>query len=82
MDRIVLEISLRSKNVVEVQNLNDVDTNYPFFIAGLLTAYENTLLYKLSSSKLFHINWTCEAHSLALLAEWMVVTSRNRIHFQ
>ena len=82
MDRIVLEISLRSKNDVEVQNLNDVDTNYPFFIAGLLTAYENTLLYKLSSSKLFHINWTCEAHSLALLAEWMVVTSRNPIHFQ
>ena len=82
MDRVVLEISLPNKNVVEVQNLNDVDTNYPFFIAGLLTAYENTLLYKLSSSKLFHINWTCEAHSLALLAEWIVVTSRNPIHFQ
>ncbi len=48
-----------------------------FFIAGLLTAYENPLLYKLSSSKLFHINWTCEAHCLALLAEWMVVTNRN-----
>ena len=53
-----------------------------FFIAGLLTAYENPLLYKLSSSKLFHINWTCEAHSLALLAEWMVVTSKNQIDFQ
>jgi hypothetical protein len=48
-----------------------------FFIAGLLTAYENPLLYKLSSSKLFHINWTCEAHSLALLAEWMVVTDNH-----
>ena len=82
MDRIVLELSLRNKNVVEVQNLNDIDTNYPFFIAGLLTAYENTLLYKLSSSKLFHINWTCEAHSLALLAEWMVVTSKNSIDSQ
>jgi hypothetical protein len=50
-----------------------------FFIAGFLTAYENPLLYKLSSSKLFHINWTCEAHSLALLAEWMVVTNRSNL---
>jgi hypothetical protein len=53
-----------------------------FFIAGLLTAYENPLLYKLSSSKLFHINWTCEAHCLALLAEWMVATSKTKIDFQ
>jgi hypothetical protein len=92
-DRVVLEIAGRvvdqggkNKNVVEQfhrgLNLNDVDTNYSFFIAGFLTAYENPLLYKLSSSKLFHINWTCEAHSLALLAEWMVVTSRRQIDFQ
>jgi hypothetical protein len=53
-----------------------------FFIAGLLTAYENPLLYKLSSAKLFHINWICEAHSLALLAEWVVATSKTQIDFQ
>ena len=97
-DRILLEIALRrvvcedtdngskNKNVVEVKPtvelLNDVSKNCPFFIAGLLTAYENPLLYKLSSSKIFHINWTCEAHSLALLAEWMVVTSKKPIDFQ
>ena len=81
MDRVLLEISLKNKNVVKQFHcglkLDDVDKNYPFFIAGLLTAYENPILYKLSSSKFFHINWTCEAHSLALLAEWMVVTSRK-----
>ena len=44
-----------------------------FFIAGFLTAYENPLLYKLASSPLFHIQWTCEAHCLALLAERMVI---------
>lgn len=82
MDRVLLEISLKNKNIVKVLNLDDVETNYPFFIAGLLTAYENPLLYKLSSSKLFHINWTCEAHSLALLAEWMVATSKRTIDFQ
>jgi hypothetical protein len=81
-DRIVLEISLKNKNIVEVQNLDDVDMNYSFFIAGLLTAYENPLLYKLSSSKLFHINWTCKAHSFALLAEWMVAMSKTKIDFQ
>ena len=85
-DKIVLETSLRNKNVVEVKPtvelLDDVKTDYPFFFAGLLTAYENPLLYKLSSSKLFHINWTCEAHSLALLAEWMVITSKTQIDFQ
>ena len=87
MDKVLLEISLKSKininkNVVEILNLNDVNTDSPFFIAGLLTAYENPVLYKLSSSKFFHINWTCEAHSLALLAEWRVATSKKTIDFQ
>jgi hypothetical protein len=84
-DRILLEIALGrmdKKNVVEVKPtvelLNDVDTNYPFFIAGFLTAYENPILYKLSSSPIFHIQWTCEAHSLALLVEWNVVTSISK----
>ena len=86
MDRILLEISSKNKinineNIVEILNLNDVNTNSPFFIAGLLTAYENPILYKVSSSKLFHINWTCEAHSLALLAEWMVATSKNSLDY-
>jgi hypothetical protein len=78
--------SLKNKNVVKakptVELLDDVNTDNPFFIAGLLTAYENPLLYKLSSSKLFHINWTCEAHSLALLVEWMVTTSKKQIDFR
>lgn len=91
MDRILLEISFNSKTNINkndvkikstVELLNVVDTNSPFFIAGLLTAYENPILYKISSSKLFHINWTCEAHSLALLAEWMVATSKETIDFQ
>lgn len=82
MDKVLLEISLKSeirinKNVIEVLNFNDADTNSPFFIAGLLTAYENPILYTLSSSKLFHINWTCEAHQLALLAEWVVANSKK-----
>ena len=52
-----------------------------FFIAGFLTAYENPLLYKLASSPLFHIQWTCEAHCLALLAERIAI-SKTKIDFQ
>ena len=79
-----MEISLEPKiniNVVEIQNLNNVNKTHPFFIAGFLTAYENPLLYKLASSPLFHIQWTCEAHCLALLAERMVI-SKTKIDFQ
>ncbi|MDZ7897142.1 MAG: hypothetical protein U5N85_03825 [Arcicella sp.] len=78
-DRILLEIAHggKNKNVVKQfhlgLNLHDVK-EFPFFIAGFLTAYENSLLYKLASSPLFHIQWTCEAHCLALLAERMVIS--------
>ena len=74
-----MEISLEPKintNVVEIQNLNNVNKTHPFFIAGFLTAYENPLLYKLASSPLFHIQWTCEAHCLALLAERLVISKK------
>ena len=84
MDRILLEIAGRvvyedTDNGIVSQNLNFF--NSPFFIAGFLTAYENPLLYKLASSPLFHIQWTCEAHCLALLAERMVI-SKTKIDFQ
>lgn len=70
-----------NKNVVEQfnwgLNLHDVNIDYSFFIAGFLTAYENPLLYKLASSPLFHIQWTCEAHCLALLAERLAIISKD-----
>ena len=91
-DRILLEIAARSPLTSRGGTFSSeiLESEAPplgaggavFFIAGLLTAYENPLLYKLSSSKLFHINWTCEAHSLSLLAEWMVATSKSPIDFQ
>ena len=76
MDRILLEIAGRvvcedTDNGIFSQNIDS--SNSPFFIAGFLTAYENPLLYKLASSPLFHIQWTCEAHCLALLAERMTI---------
>jgi hypothetical protein len=90
MDRIILEIVAPKPSEGELKSYSNLEEKVPplgaeganFFIAGLLTAYENPILYKLSSSPLFHIQWTCEAHSLALLVEWMVATSRTQIDFQ
>lgn len=80
MDTLLLETSLfrfqigyRSKLTDEQVFMSEEIRNYPFFIAGFLTAYENPLLYRLASSPLFHIQWNSEAHSWALIAEWMVL---------
>jgi hypothetical protein len=47
--------------------------NFYFFIAGLLTAYENPLLYRLARSPLFHIRWECDAHYWTLVAEYLAL---------
>jgi hypothetical protein len=44
-----------------------------FFIAGLLTAYEHPLLYRLAPGKLFHMHWTCRVHCWTLLVEYEVL---------
>lgn len=51
---------------------NDVKAFY-FFIAGLLTAYEHPLLRRFANRSLVQMRWQCEAHSWALVAEYMVV---------
>jgi len=76
LDVVVLHISLLRLGVVPkspqgYQNLTGSDfKDFYFFIAGLLTAYENPLLYKLARSPLMHIRWQCEAHCWTLLAEY------------
>ena len=52
----------------------DTIRRFSFFIAGLLTAYEHPLLYRLADSPLVRMNWTCEAHTRALLVEYAVVS--------
>lgn len=43
--------------------------NFPYFIAGLLSSYENPILQKMARWKITQMEWTCEAHSLALILE-------------
>jgi hypothetical protein len=78
MDRIILSSSLLRLGAdcprIETEYFSAKDfRGFYFFIAGLLTAYENPLLYKLSANPLFHMHWTCEAHCWALLAEYEVL---------
>jgi len=78
MDRVILATSLMRLGVktdrISVENFTTQDfKGFYFFIAGLLTAYENPLLYRLSIHPLFHMHWICEAHCWALLAEYETV---------
>jgi hypothetical protein len=57
---------------VENYTARDFD-GFFFFIAGLLTAYENPVLYRLAPNNLFHMYWTCKAHCWTLLAEYEVL---------
>jgi hypothetical protein len=41
----------------------------PFFVAGLLSSYENPFLRSVASHPLTHIRWRCPAHELALAVE-------------
>ncbi|MCE7065659.1 hypothetical protein [Dyadobacter sp. CY326] len=75
MDKVIISTSLMRLGVrterIAVENLSKSDfKGFYFFIAGLLTAYENPLLYKLAVSPLFHMHWICEAHCWTLLAEY------------
>ncbi|WP_229247922.1 hypothetical protein [Dyadobacter sandarakinus] len=75
MDRVILSISLMRLGEatvrIPVESFTPADfRGFYFFIAGLLTAYEHPLLYRLSVMPLFHMHWICEAHCWTLLAEY------------
>ena len=83
LDQILLQTSLLQlgikkanlpafEGITDWQNI-DFDDFY-FFIAGLLTAYENLALYRLARSPLTHIRWHCEAHVWTLVAEFLVLS--------
>lgn len=85
MDRVILATSLIRLGVettrIRVENFTSQDfKGFYFFIAGLLTAYENPLLYRLSNLPLFHMHWTCEAHCWTLLAEYEALSTEQNKH--
>jgi hypothetical protein len=83
MDRVILSTALMRLGVktsrIAVENYNAGDfKGFYFFIAGLLTAYENPLLYRLSVSPFFHMHWICEAHCWVLLFEYETLWNQQQ----
>jgi hypothetical protein len=82
MDQVILSTSLMKLGVkterIAVEHFSKDDfKGFYFFIAGLLTAYENPLLYRIAVSPLFHMHWLCEAHCWTLLAEYEVIWNKS-----
>ncbi len=79
LDRIVLQTSLMRLGVYdfETESIEDISAadfeDFYFFIAGLLTAYQNPILYRMARWPLFHIRWQCEAHCWTLIAEYVAL---------
>jgi hypothetical protein len=83
MDRVLLATSLirlnRPTERIPVETFSNADfKGFYFFIAGLLTAYEHALLYRLSVNPLVHMHWTCEAHCWTLLAEYEALWNQQQ----
>jgi hypothetical protein len=50
--------------------------NYSFFVASLLRPLQNPILDVFAPLPLFQIQWCCEAHTWALIAEWMALQKK------
>ncbi len=50
---------------------------FHFFIAGLLTAYEQPVLRRLAAHPFVQLRWQCTAHCQALVAEYCCLKLRN-----
>ncbi|GAB3890532.1 hypothetical protein GCM10028803_01420 [Larkinella knui] len=77
MDQVIVSTSLLQLGEkpprIDVLSIPEKEIRtYSFFIAGMLTASQNPLLNRLAQSRLVRMDWTCEAHSLALIVEYLV----------
>lgn len=79
MERIILNTSLMwLGETVSVQKLEmPSNTDFPWFIAGMLTSVNNPLARKLAPLALFHIQFSCEAYMKTLFFEYQ--TEKNKL---
>lgn len=56
---------------IEIDGIEQDVATFNFFIAGLLTAYEQPLLRRFADRSIVQMRWQCEAHSWALVAEYV-----------
>ena len=62
---------------IALNNIEPDVQSFHFFIAGLLTAYEQPWLRRFANRSLVQMRWQCESHSWALVAEY--VCHRNLV---
>lgn len=68
-----------SAPAVSLDNLEPDLNAFHFFIAGLLTAYEQPLLRRFADQLIVQMRWQCEAHSLALVVEYVITASYGAV---
>jgi hypothetical protein len=73
MNKVILETSLlklgKNKTSYLESRIPNLKSPFTYFIAGLLSSYENPILYFFAPLKITQMEWKCEAHDLALLVE-------------
>lgn len=78
MEQLMLATAIsRLGEVVPSVNTERIERDFNtfhFFIAGLLTAYEQPLLRRFADRSIVQMRWQCEAHNWALVAEYLVVS--------
>ncbi|MCX6214712.1 hypothetical protein [Spirosoma sp.] len=77
LEKILLSTALfRLGEPMPKVNLGGIDRDFDtfhFFIAGLLTAYQQSWLRRFANRPLMQMRWQCEAHCWALVAEYIVM---------
>lgn len=59
--------------IIHLDRIEGDFTTFNFFIAGLLTPYEQPWLRRFADRPIVQMRWQCEAHSWALVAEYIAV---------
>ena len=79
MNKVILEIALlkldKNKKFSTLQTpMSNLEPLFTYFIAGLLSSYENPILYFFAPMKITQMEWKCKAHDLTLRLENLVLS--------
>ena len=81
LEQLILSTSLlrlgERPPVIEVASIEQDFSGFHFFIAGLLTAYEQPFIRRWADRPITQMRWQCEAHCWALVAEYMALSRFN-----
>ncbi|CCH00977.1 hypothetical protein FAES_2968 [Fibrella aestuarina BUZ 2] len=77
MEQVLLGTSLlrlgQQPPPIELADIEAAFGSFSFFIAGMLSAYEQPLLRRLAPQPFWHIRWQCDDHCRVLLIEYLVL---------